>query len=389
MKREKNLPLILCTVLFLMTAGTGAHPFEAASPEWGYALDLPELWILQEKSGNDRYRFSHEILGADLLIALYPHSGFPDAGKALSYVNLQLAPQADEVSFVWRHRGAAIGRVETDTVAGWTLAVELAEQKGWLVLAGISAPERAVECEDLIISTLDAVFTDHGSRFEAGPMTTFAWPENGDISGTFAAGRRVTNVSMMKDDAEANQSVVDREFRLLSRYLDRPEVFDAWKRYYRMIWRDAWKRLEQAVFDTAAQLEEDPYKRLEQLLAWTQGFSYERDPGGSDFLNLPQAFLEQRGDCDSRALLLVLLMNMTGTDAVLLISPEYSHSVAGIDCPGTGARFESGGIKYLLADTTARVKPGLIAADMADPSKWFAVHFAAVPGVGIREAGVS
>lgn len=379
MKLKKNLYAAVFAAVFLAAAGGPSVAFEVGSPDWGYAIDLPELWMLQDASGGDRFRFSHGLLPADLHIALYPRSQFVSALEALSHVDRQLAQKSDEVSFEWRHRGAAIGRLETDEAAGWTLSVELAGEKGWLVLAGISAPEAAAQCEDLIISTLDSVLSDHGSRFSPGPMTVFAWPESEAAAGSIAIGSKEAQVQFRKEDGEANQSVVDREFRLLAAYLDAPEVFEAWKRYYRIIYRDAWKRLEQAVFDAAPLLEEDPYKRLEQLLAWTQSFSYERNPQGSDFINLIDAFLEKRGDCDSRSLLLVLMLHMTGTDAILMVSPEYGHSVAAVDCPGQGARFESGGKKYLIADTTSRVGPGLIDASMADPAKWFSVHFAAFP----------
>ena len=42
-----------------------------------------------------------------------------------------------------------------------------------------------------------------------------------------------------RSDSEANQAVIDREFALLTRYLNSPLQQKAWQRYYRMIYRDS------------------------------------------------------------------------------------------------------------------------------------------------------
>jgi len=146
-----------------------------------------------------------------------------------------------------------------------------------------------------------------------------------------------------------------------------------------MIARDGWSRLAKASFNIGTRLPADSAELSARLLAWTQSFSYERKLDGSDFISLPGAFASRTGDCDSRALLLVTVLNELGVDAILLVSPEYSHALAAIDCPGKGARYAFGGKEYLIADTTAKVDIGLIAGDMADPSKWFAVSFYAFP----------
>ena len=89
-----------------------------------------------------------------------------------------------------------------------------------------------------------------------------------------------------------------------------------------------------------------PEELLGVLLGWTQGFTYERNFSGSDFTNLPKAFATETGDCDSRSLLLVLMLNQLGVDAILMVSPDYSHAIAAVDCPGEGARYELGGKSY-------------------------------------------
>jgi hypothetical protein len=210
-------------------------------------------------------------------------------------------------------------------------------------------------------------------------MTSFAWGKEKPVTAVFLSGKTRLEVPFNSTDAPANQSVVDREFGLLTAYKDSPLVYEAWKRYYRMIYRDAWARMEKAAFLVQNTVSDDPALCAAQLLGWVQSFKYIRNPDGSDFNNLPDTFISNEGDCDSRALLLVVMLNQMGIDAVLLVSPEYSHAVAAIDCPGEGARFTAGNKKYLIADTTAKVGLGKIAQDMADSSKWFAVTFYAFP----------
>lgn len=387
MNRKKNLPrsqlalalssAIAFALAFCPVAQLAAEQLN--SPEWGYALDLPEGYSLAEKTGTTRYHFTSELAPVELLIALYPRAQFKGADETLKFVTGQFKSAGTEVKLTWRHRSAAIGRIETASQGGWAIAVELADNKGWLAMATFSAKAKSNDYEALMISTLDAVFTDDGSYFESGPMTAFAWQKEKAVSQTFSDGKTTLAVPFNSTDAGGNQSVVDREFSLLTMYLKSNLVTPAWQRYYRMIYRDAWARLEKPAFMVGNAYPSDPRKLTEALLSWTQSFTYERDPAGADFMNLPETFATRKADCDARSLLMVLMLNQLGVDAVLLVSPEFSHAVAAVDCTGDGARFPVGKKKYLICDTTAKVGPGLIAADMADPSKWFAVTFYAFP----------
>ncbi len=376
MSYKKNL-----LVAFLVAAilALPAPADEMVSPSWGYALDLPEGYALQDSRGNDRFHFSHELYPVELQIAVYPVTQFNAVGEALSWVTDQLAPGAKKVAFEWRRRPAGIAQMEGAQIGGWALALALADSKGWLVMAVYGPADRAVELEPLMISTLDGVFTDDGSYYETGPMTAFAWPAGSPVEARYRNGNTAVDVSFDDTDSDASQSVVDREFSLLTAFLGTPYVIPAWKRYYRAIWRDSWGRFAKATFKLGAFLPERSDALLKELLTWTQGFTYERDFSGSDFTNLPKAFASETGDCDSRSLLLVLMLNQLGVDAILLVSPDYGHAIAAADCPGEGARYELAGKKYLVADTTSREAPGRIAADMADSSKWFSVTFHAFP----------
>lgn len=376
MNRQKNLPGRYLMVLLFLIIPLFTTPAEIlVSEEWGYALDLPEGFVLDQKEGSTRYRFSHSLFPVTLQIAIYEHDDFSAAEDTLKHVTEQYESTGELIAFPWRFREAAIARLAFGGGAGWAVCVELDGERGYLVLAIHTDEKQAASMEAVMISTLDSIATDEGSWHETGPMTAFAWAPEAPTAGSVTCRERTFLVPFNTVDGPANQAIVDREFSLLTAYLETPFVYPAWERYYRMIFRDAWKRLEKAAFLMESCLSDSPEEKLAELLAWTQTFSYERNPEGADFVNLPDSFLTRTGDCDSRALLLILLLKQMGIDGVLLISPEYSHALAAIDCPGEGARFPYDGKEYLIAETTANVAPGMIDSDMADPEKWFAIQF--------------
>jgi hypothetical protein len=190
---------------------------------------------------------------------------------------------------------------------------------------------------------------------------------------------------------------VDREFAILRRHLFLPDWQEAWIRFYRAIYRDAWERLVDAAFqlerfwNVPAEETRGPSAPAPPALAsgpggetrtfagkalsWVQSFSYERDLMGSDFVNLVSAAFEGRGDCDSRALLWALVLAQADIPAAIMVSEEYSHAMGLADLEGPGARFETGGKKWLVAETTARVGVGLIDQDMSNIEPWLGVTF--------------
>ena len=87
------------------------------------------------------------------------------------------------------------------------------------------------------------------------------------------------------------------------------------------------------------------------------------------------ALKDYSADCDSLGIMYIILLKRLGIDAVLMVSSEYSHSMAAVDIPGNGARFPFNGKKYLVAELTKDVPIGQINARMADPAKWLGIEF--------------
>jgi hypothetical protein len=60
--------------------------------------------------------------------------------------------------------------------------------------------------------------------------------------------------------------------------------------------------------------------------------------------------------------------------AAIMVSREFSHAMGLADLEGTGAHFESGGKRWLVAETTTKVALGLIREDLSEISKWIGVE---------------
>ncbi len=72
---------------------------------------------------------------------------------------------------------------------------------------------------------------------------------------------------------------------------------------------------------------------------------------------------------------MAILLRREDIDAIMMVSLKHEHALAGIDAPGTGARFPFQDKRWLVAETTAKVGIGMIDAGQADPADWIGVAF--------------
>jgi hypothetical protein len=176
--------------------------------------------------------------------------------------------------------------------------------------------------------------------------------------------------------------LIEREFAIMNAYINSPLLQQACIRYYRFIFRDSYDRINEALTAVMRNLgghtafsDEEKRAFAQRALDFVQGFEYERDLSGSDFINLVTAITEGRGDCDNRAVLFALILASANIRSGIILSHHYSHSLGLADVAGTGARFEAAGVRFLIAETTANISLGLIDQEMSDPRHWFAIVF--------------
>jgi hypothetical protein len=186
---------------------------------------------------------------------------------------------------------------------------------------------------------------------------------------------------LSEEGAEASQMLIEREAAILTLYAEdygkNDRWLKAWKRYYKLIYRDNYRRLEPLARSFRVVIRRLSIPRNEvpaKLLSWFQDFTYRRDNTLSDLLSPVSCLIDQTGDCDSLALSYIILLHHLGYDAILLISDVHKHSLAAVDIEGRGARFTVEGKGYLIAELTEKVDIGLIDRSMADPAGWIPVR---------------
>ncbi len=106
-------------------------------------------------------------------------------------------------------------------------------------------------------------------------------------------------------------------------------------------------------------------EKLDFLVTFVQNIRYER-PGGELDVFPPLVTLSRRfGDCDTKSLLLYVLLEKFGYDCVMMWSQHYKHAMLGIYDGGSGDYKSWDGKKYYFVETTY---PGWAIGQL--PPKW-------------------
>ncbi|PZR11164.1 MAG: hypothetical protein DI536_18690 [Archangium gephyra] len=130
----------------------------------------------------------------------------------------------------------------------------------------------------------------------------------------------------------------------------------------------------QCVFDTLAKDNADDVKPLtalfrkvqqekrlnalqttELVVSFVQNITYRLPTEETAaFGMLPPAIVvgDGSGDCDSKALLAVVMLRQLGIDAVVLLGSSLGHAALGVGLPVTGKKFALNGKKYVFVEVT-------------------------------------
>lgn len=375
--------IIYCLILFFVGISVSFAEI-LNSPTWGYSVDLPEEFVLVDKNGADSYMFENAFVSSTVILKAYKKEKFSSSLEAMETVMKQLGAEFECAETDWRNTDCIISQFAFNiggaSNTGWAVSSLLQDSKGYVVMLCYTPTDVFYDLEQFVISCVDSLCIDYGSYYSPGPLTSFAFPKGEVQNHTVEIAGEKIDFPLNSNDIEADRFVVEREYSVLSLYQDSEMWVEAWQRYYRQVYKNAYSRLKIAAFNIYNRLiktceSENPDIELAQkLLSWTQGFDYVRDFTSTDFTPITASITGTGSDCDSRAMLLACLLHHMNYDTCLFVSAEFSHSLFGIVLDKAGAKINIDGRQFLLGETTAQVDIGLVPANMNQTDKWIFVE---------------
>lgn len=377
--------LFLLIIIFSLTGFCFSEKLN--SPKFGYTFDIPEEYVLSEKSSDGTsYVFTNKLFPVTTVIKIYSAKKYKSSAEALNDTLNKLKADGDTEEFPWRSQisGVSVFRFTLNgtVFSGYGISAELSDDKGIIVMFDYCPEQQAEQFNAVMVSTLDSLSIDQGSLYESGLMTQYLFPQQNKKNPVkLNIDGKTINTILEANDRESATYVIEREYAVLLNYMQSTQWKQAWTRYYRIIYRDSFKRLQRPAFDIYNELSKDAKDETDlaqKLLTWTQNFEYDRAKSQqeSDFTSLPDVLCGKGCDCDSRSMLIAVLLKQMNMDSIFFISAEYSHAIAGLVSTHPGHSFSYDNKKYLTGETTAKgVNWGMIAQDMADVKKWIPVSY--------------
>lgn len=380
----------LAVFLFVFVAA-GLSALAVRNPETGYSVDLPIGWVLVDGEDAGIISFSDPSSTAYFQIFAFPADRFAGPREIHRFFEGQFSAGGSSEGFSYAGYDAVMADMEFPvsggSVRGYSVFIDGEEEDDWdYGLVTFSFVDEYEVYHDFLLSALDSFSINDGAKYFPGPVSEYIYPfpgpEQEQVTISLGSGEEITEAVLPVDPGavDANQVMIEREARILSAY--QPNGRDdswvqAWRRYYRLVYKDTYRRIESLVpsiyrhirrYDIAH--EEIPAR----LLDWLQDFEYARITSLSDLESPLQCLANAAGDCDSLGIAYVILLHQVGFDAIMMVSPVHAHAMAAVDIQGSGARFPFEGREWLVAELTADVNIGRIAQDMADPADWIGIR---------------
>ncbi|MBT8378433.1 MAG: hypothetical protein KJN64_04320 [Ignavibacteria bacterium] len=183
-------------------------------------------------------------------------------------------------------------------------------------------------------------------------------------------------VKVAMDYIEALAEMSYRDLGLQSRYPDPiTEARIVWAEVYRRVFNNSLPQLKNVMQGFNKIFKEEKFGAKDKVyfvVTFVQNIPYER-PGGVLDLFPPLGTLAYRyGDCDSKAILLYVILEKMSVDCAMLWSYKYKHAMLGVKFSGRGEFLTANGKKYYFLETTyPRWSIGELPPEFNNTRFWF------------------
>ena len=379
-------------VFLLLSCIFSLNAESISDKDFKFSLDIPEGFQIDSYTEDGMsYIFSHPNIPVTLVLRIYNNLDKTDSSSVLKNTLSKLSAKSDIDSFYWSKKNCAISSFSMtidQNYKGWAICAPSLIEGSYINLMCYAPSDKEAACEQFIMSTLNGLCINPDYYYVPGIITSYAFPSQGKTQNKVTINNKTIISQIDKADIEASNFVIELEYSVLKLYAKHALWKEAWQRYYKMIYRDAFGRLEdfsEKTFEALYPLAEKETPSnpdityAQYLLSWVQTFNYQRagNINDSDFTSPLAAICGQGNDCDSRSMLLSILLNSIDVESILLFSIDYSHAMAAtnIKAPGQTYKLEENQKEYIFGETTDNVTSGMIVQDQSDRSKWIPVTF--------------
>lgn len=363
--------------------------------EFGYYLDIPEGYHIQQSEDNGKsYLFYHPNIPVNLAIKIYSDAQYKNSLQVMKTALSKLSVTQTEEntsSLTWNDRSCTVSNFTMmldKAYYTWAVCVPCDVKNSYLYLMCYTPCDMKEITEQFIISTINSLCMSEKYKNTAGIISSLAFKNTKEVSGVEKLNGKEFNFTIGDQDLEGNKFITDLEYSVLCLYKEHKAGIEAWKRFYRQVYKDSYERLKsfnESFYKTFYPIakEKNPqnpditYAQI--VLDFVQSMQYKRNQGKNetDFTSMIEILYGVGNDCDSRSMMVCILLNYAGIDSIMLISPAYSHAMAGVNnnAPGQKYTLQENGKTYLYGETTDNVTWGMLPQNYSDESQWIPIVF--------------
>ncbi|MBK9098693.1 MAG: transglutaminase family protein [bacterium] len=223
----------------------------------------------------------------------------------------------------------------------------------------------AAQIPDIDLSTTDTAKREYEIEVDSLSKekvinSSFSWQF---VDNTLTRRKYRINLKLLEKDVIEAMNYIDRisamsyrELGLERNYSD-PEIESrvVWAEVYRRIFLYSSPQMKAVLEGLNEIFLEEKFETRDKVyfvITFVQNIKYDR-PGGTLDLFPPIGTLAYRfGDCDSKALLLYVILERMGIDCAMMWSYNYKHAMLGIRVNARGEYLVANGKKYYFLETT-------------------------------------
>ncbi len=371
-----SLKSIILILFFLLTFNQ-IFTLEFTSKEFGYSLDLVEEWDILDNSNPAVISFSSPEGNSVFQIFTFNGNAFKNATEIYSFIADKLKATGENEPFIF---------CDSDSIfADLTYSTGKMNLRGYFALINRNDYDFAIlsftiaanfeKNNDILLSNLDSFSLNNESKYLPGIVSQYYYPYTNEKKTpiTFKIDNIPIKTQIDENELEATQILIEREARILGSYTKKENRFKAWLRFYKMIYKDNFTRFVNisSIIKTQLKLNEKKEEEIVKiLLRWIQDMKYEKAGTFSDFNSPLLTLANLSGDCDSKAILFLILLDYYNINSIMLVSEVYKHSALGINIAGEGAKLQFEDKDYLYTELTEKVEIGMIPQKMSLLSNW-------------------